>query len=46
MQKDIASFIQKIKSLGFLVKLDTNGSFYSSLKALIDDRLVDYGPWT
>ena len=42
MQKDIASFIQKIKSLGFLVKLDTNGSFYSSLKALIDDRLVDY----
>ena len=42
MQKDIASFIEKIKAMGFLVKLDTNGSYFSELKALISDGLVDY----
>lgn len=34
--------IREIKDLGYLVKLDTNGSFPERLKRLIDDRLVDY----
>lgn len=39
---DISDFIYKIKQLGFLVKLDTNGSFPDKLSALIDSGLVDY----
>lgn len=39
---DIADFIKKIKALGYMVKLDTNGSFPERLKALIDDGLIDY----
>lgn len=41
MQKDIFSFIKKVKDMGFLVKLDTNGSFPDKLKKLIDESLVD-----
>lgn len=39
---DIASFIQKIKEMGYLVKLDTNGAFPDRLAHLIDTGLVDY----
>lgn len=42
LQKNIESFIKKIKEKGFLVKLDTNGSFPGRLKWLIDNKLVDY----
>jgi len=42
IQKDIAYFIRKVKSLGFLVKLDTNGFFPDSLGELINSGLVDY----
>ncbi len=42
LQPDIKQFIIKIKSLGFKVKLDTNGSFPDKLKELIDENLVDY----
>lgn len=42
LQKDISKFITKIKSLGFLVKLDTNGSFPFKLKGLVSNGLVDY----
>lgn len=42
MQKDIFAFIRKVKDLGFLVKIDTNGSFSCELKKLIDESLVDY----
>jgi pyruvate formate lyase activating enzyme len=42
LQPDIARFIGEIKSLGFLVKLDTNGSFPGKLRNLISDGLVDY----
>ena len=42
MQSDIAEFISKIKALGLLVKLDTNGCFPEKLKQLVNDRLVDY----
>lgn len=42
MQPDIRPFIEKIKNLGFGVKLDTNGSFPDKLEELIDGGLIDY----
>ena len=42
LNKDLPEFIKKIKKLGFLVKLDTNGSNPKMLKKLIDDNLIDY----
>ncbi len=39
---DIKEFIKKIRRLGFLVKLDTNGSFPEKLEELLDEGLVDY----
>jgi len=43
LQKDIINFIRYIKQdLGFLVKIDTNGSFPDKLKEIIDLGLVDY----
>jgi len=35
-------FVKEVKDLGFLVKMDTNGSFPDKLQYLIDNRLVDY----
>lgn len=42
VQKDIVSFITKIKELGYLVKLDTNGYEPEKLQELIDKNLLDY----
>lgn len=42
LQNEIGEFISKIKSFGFLVKLDTNGSFSSKLKELVGNGLIDY----
>lgn len=42
INKDLPQFIKKIKKLGYLVKLDTNGSNPEILKALIDEELIDY----
>jgi pyruvate formate lyase activating enzyme len=42
LQKNLESFIDKIKALGFLVKLDTNGSFPDKLENLIKNGKVDY----
>ena len=42
LQPDVENFIRKIKELGFLVKLDTNGSFPDKLKDLVKKNLVDY----
>jgi pyruvate formate lyase activating enzyme len=39
---DLADFIKKIKDLGFLVKLDTNGSRPEVVKDLLDKKLIDY----
>ena len=39
---DLKEFIFKIKSMGFLVKLDTNGSRSDLLRELIEEKLVDY----
>ena len=42
INKDLPQFIQKIKNLGFPVKLDTNGSNPEMLKNLVDTKLIDY----
>lgn len=39
---DIKDYIKKIKDLGYLVKIDTNGCNPKLLKELIDLKLVDY----
>ena len=42
LNPDIDVLIEKIRSLGYAVKLDTNGSFPERLRALIDAGLLDY----
>lgn len=42
LQPDIFDFIKKVKDLGLLVKLDTNGSYPEKLREAIDRGLVDY----
>jgi len=42
IHKELPDFIKKIKKLGFLIKLDTNGSNPKMLKELIDKNLIDY----
>jgi len=42
IQSDIAEFIHKVKEMGFLVKLDTNGSRPTGLAPLISSGDVDY----
>lgn len=42
LQHDLKSLIKEIKELGFLVKLDTNGSYPDILKDLIQNNLIDY----
>ena len=39
---DLSSFIKKIRAMGFLVKLDTNGSFPDRLQYLVENNLLDY----
>ena len=34
--------IQKIKSMGYLVKLDTNGTNLNMLRYLVENKLIDY----
>lgn len=41
LQTDLPEFIEKIKALGFLVKLDTNGYRPEILKILLDAQLLD-----
>ncbi len=42
LQGDLPVFLQKIKEMGYLLKLDTNGSFPEMLNEIIDQNLVDY----
>lgn len=39
---DLEEFIHKVRSLGFLIKLDTNGSNPSVLAHLLSAQLIDY----
>lgn len=42
LQPNLRNFIQKVKELGYLVKLDTNGYHPEVLWALLDEKLLDY----
>ncbi len=42
LHTELPEFFKKIKALGFLVKLDTNGTNPEMLSALISEKLVDY----
>jgi len=42
IQPDIIAFIKKVKKMGFLVKLDSNGTRPDILKKVIDGKLVDF----
>ena len=41
INKDIPEFLSKIKELGYLIKLDTNGSNPELLKKIVSEKLVD-----
>jgi pyruvate formate lyase activating enzyme len=42
VQPDLREFITKVRDMGFLVKLDTNGNLPQTLKELVSKKLVDY----
>ena len=42
LQKDIRPFIERVRHLGYRIKLDTNGCYPDRLKDLVARRLVDY----
>lgn len=42
LQKDLPLFIEKVKNLGYSVKLDTNGTNPDLVKTLWENKLVDY----
>lgn len=51
LHSDLPDFIKKIKDMGYLVKLDTNGTNPVMLASLLSDELIDYiamdikAPW-
>ncbi|MEI7511504.1 MAG: anaerobic ribonucleoside-triphosphate reductase activating protein [Candidatus Peregrinibacteria bacterium] len=42
IHKNLPEFLRKIKALGFLVKLDTNGTNPTILKKILDEQVVDF----
>lgn len=42
LMPDLIDRIKEIKELGYLVKLDTNGSNFNMLKKLVEEHLIDY----
>ena len=42
MRKDLAEMMKKIRDMGFLIKLDTNGNHPDELKKILEEGLVDY----
>lgn len=42
LQVGLESFLQRVKELGYSIKLDTNGTFPARLKSLVEKGLVDY----
>lgn len=42
LRHDLPQLLRKIKSLGFAVKLDTNGTNPAMLRSLVSEGLVDY----
>lgn len=42
INKDLKDFLKEIKDMGFLIKLDTNGSRPDHLKKILDSGLINY----
>lgn len=42
LQRDLLEFMKKVKDMGFLVKLDTNGTRPDIIKKALDEKIVDY----
>ena len=42
LYKDLPLFIRQIKEMGYLIKLDTNGTNPAMIKQLYEDKLIDY----
>ncbi|MCQ2957639.1 MAG: anaerobic ribonucleoside-triphosphate reductase activating protein [Candidatus Gastranaerophilales bacterium] len=42
LQNDLIEVIKEIKRLGFLVKLDTNGTFPQKIEEILKENIVDY----
>ncbi len=42
LQPDLPWFIAELRSMGFLIKVDTNGSFPDVIENLVSHKLVDY----
>lgn len=42
LYSELPNFIKEIKEIGYLVKLDTNGSNPEMLKSLVAEQLIDY----
>lgn len=42
LQEDLIDFIVKLKEIGYMVKLETNGSFPEVLSKIIERKLVDF----
>jgi pyruvate formate lyase activating enzyme len=42
LQRNLITFIKNIKKMGYLVKIDTNGSYPDVLAKIIKDKLVNY----
>ena len=40
--EDLGEVMKKIKDLGFLVKLDTNGSYPEKVKKYLKDKIIDF----
>ena len=41
LHKDLPSFLEKVRALGFMIKLDTNGTFPERLMDVVSAGLVD-----
>ena len=39
---EVYDFVKKIKALGFLVKIDTNGTNTKLIKSMVNDKLIDF----
>ncbi|MBP2625884.1 MAG: nrdG [Firmicutes bacterium] len=42
LQRDLEEFLKQVKELGYLIKLDTNGTFPDLLQQFVEKELVDY----
>lgn len=42
LSNDLYNFAKKIKKMGFLVKIDTNGTNFELVKKLVSEKMVDF----